>query len=356
MRFWVKSSMATYLVVNMMNRETGLLETYSLIRDLSSTGSRVDSELLDRMMYSAETLPPLGKEYWWFLFFGQNNGTPVQFMQLIFRKYGKKMLFNNEEMTFRRPRKDGLKAVTAGWIYDGNGLQDLGDTNAFVEILENEVITTISERKMTFAGKYPQYKLKIEDIVDLDITKGEHLITREAYGVFLPPFGMGWVNIFLDARGTLLGNPFEGTAHLQKVVGATIFGPFHWGRVVFKNGSSVTLFCLKTGKNSKTYLRKSLTFCDSESGTIMKLTNPNLEIVKEGDTWVINGRDGEKELEIVLKIYATKQYSMKGGGSQQYIEYVVAPQEFRFRLKAENRVITLCDLGGGVGTFEDAFW
>ncbi len=71
-------------------------------------------------------------------------------------------------------------------------------------------------------------------------------------------------------------------------------------------------------------------------------------------TWTISGWDGEKELELVLRIYGTKQYSMRGGGSQNYIEYVVVPQ--KFSLKTENKVISLDDLGGGVGTFEDAYW
>ncbi|MBU7014827.1 MAG: hypothetical protein HXS43_08355 [Theionarchaea archaeon] len=339
----------------MKARKNGFLETYGLLRELSSReNSGIDSALLDRMMYNAEWLPPLGKEYWWFLFFGQDDGRPVQFMQLIFRKYGERMLFNNKEMILGEPWKNGFKAVTAGWIYDGHELHDLGDTNTSTEILEHEVITTISERVMRLAGHFPDYTLQVGEIIDLRITRGEHLITKEAYGVFLPPFGMGWINIYLDAHGTVLGRKFEGTAHLQKVVGASIFGPFHWSRVVFTNGSSVTLFCLKTGKNSKTYFRESLTFCDSEEGKIVKFNAPKLRILRKKDNWIVYGRDGEKELEIVLKIYGTKEYSMKGGGSQHYIEYVVVPQEFT--LKAENKVTTLCDLGEGVGTFEDAYW
>nr|QNO55480.1 hypothetical protein DEIOECNE_00030 [Methanosarcinales archaeon ANME-1 ERB7] len=82
-----------------INKIRGISETYRLIRKLSSiNGSDVSKTLLDRVMYNVETLPPLGKEYWWFLFFGQEGEKPVQFMLLIFRKYGKKMLFNNKEM------------------------------------------------------------------------------------------------------------------------------------------------------------------------------------------------------------------------------------------------------------------
>ena len=44
---------------------------------------------------------------------------------------------------------------------------------------------------------------------------------------------------------------------------------------------------------------------------------------------------------------------MRGGGSQTYIEYGVTPKEFN--LKTKDRMITLEDVGEGVGTFEDAY-
>ncbi len=66
------------------------------------------------------------------------------------------------------------------------------------------------------------------------------------------------------------------------------------------------------------------------------------------------GNDYDKTFRIVLEAYATKRYDMKGGGSQTYIEYGVTPKEFN--LKTKDMVITLDELGKGVGTFEDAYW
>ena len=106
-------------------------KTYNLVRKLSSiNGSNVSKTLLDRVMYNFEGLPPLGKEYWWFLFFGQNGEKPIQFMLLIFRKYGRKMLFNDKTMVLKEMGKNKFQAVTSGWIYDGKKLCNLGDTNA----------------------------------------------------------------------------------------------------------------------------------------------------------------------------------------------------------------------------------
>jgi len=342
----------------------GIWETYSLVRELSSLDdSDTNKTLLDRVMYNVETLPPLGKEYWWFRFFEKTGRTkvrqsfcekPMQLMLLIFRKYGRKMLFNNEEMAFRELEKNRFQAVTAGWVYDGEELHDLGDTNAIIGIQEKKIGSEIFGRKMIFSGSFPNYELTVGDLINLRTTKGNCLENKNACGVFLLPFGIGWVDIFLDVDGVVFGKIFRGTAHLQKVVGATIFGPFHWGRTVFQNGSSFSFFCLKVGKNSKTYFRKSMTFHDNENKRIVEFDNPKLKISKRKGNWIVEGKDNDKNPRIILETYATKQYFMKGGGSQVYIEYAVIPKEFD--LRTEERTITLNDLGNGVGTFEDAYW
>ena len=340
-----------------INKTKRIWKTYRILQKLSSiNGSDVDKALLDQVMYNSNTLPPLGKEYWWFLFFDQNGEKPMQLMLLIFRKHGKKMLFNDKEMVLRELEENKFQAVTAGWVYDGKQFHDLGDTNAITEIQDKKIVTGISGQELVLSGGFPEYRLKMGDIIDLNIKKANYVEDRDATGVFLPPFGMGWVDIFLKADGVVMGKEFKGTAHLQKVAGVTIFGPFHWGRVVFQNGSSTSFFCLKTGENSKRLLHKSIEFYDIEGNTIIHFDKPKLKISKrDGDTlWVIDGKDDDKEFRMVLKTHAKKQFTMKGGGSQVYNEYVVTPKEFN--LKTKDRVITLDDLGEGVGTFEDAYW
>ena len=190
----------------------------------------------------------------------------------------------------------------------------------------------------------------------MKMTEGDFLENRGAHGVFIPPFGAGWVDIYSNVEGDVLGERFEGTAHLQKVVGVVPFGPFHWARVVFQNGSTASFFCLKTGKNSKTYLHRSMNFYNHETKRNIRFKTPRLTILEErGEilTWTVEGQDEDNELRIVLKAYAEKRFNMKGGGSQVYIEYAVTPSEFSFRTK--DQTITLEDLGKGVGTFEDAY-
>lgn len=341
-----------------VRRIKNVARTYGLIKKLSGiNGPKVGKEMLDRVMYSSETLPPLGKEYWWLLFFGKSGEKPIQLMLLIFRKYGKDMLFDGKRMAFKELGENRFQAVTAGWVYDGEKLRDLGDTNAAVEIQKNKIISEISGEKLTITGGFPDYRIRLGRTIDLRVKRGSVLQDRGAYGIFLPPFGMGWVDIFLDADGTVMGKRFKGPACLQKVVGVTIFGPFHWGRVVFEDNSVATFFCLKTGKGSKRNFAWYLVFYDRKRNEIIRFHRPKLKVSKRKGkrlSWIVEGRDEDKEFKISLEAYAKKQFIMKGGGKQVYVEYAVIPKELA--LKTKDRLITLDDLGKGVGTFEDAYW
>ena len=344
---------------NRMDRVQGVKETYGLLQNLSAVkGINISEAVLDRVMYSTETLPPLGKEYWWFLFFGRDGENPVQLMLLIFRKHGHNMLFNDKEMALKELAENKFQAVTAGWIYDGKEIHDLGDTNAVTMISPERktIISNISGQKIMLNGGFPDYKLKVGNIIDLNITKGDYIKNNDAHSVYIPPFGVAWVDAFSNAEGTVLEKNFKGTAHLQKVVGITIPGSFHWGRICFHNGSSTSFFCLKTGKDLKRFFHKSITFYDNERREIIQFKKPRLKISKKEEKtpiWIIEGQDEDKKFRTVLEVYATKKFTMKGGGSQVYIEYAVTPREFN--LKTHNKIITLNDLGKGVGTFEDAY-
>ncbi|MDX9797954.1 MAG: hypothetical protein RBT05_03775 [Bacteroidales bacterium] len=330
-------------------------ETYNLIKNLSHiNGADVNEMLLNRAMFSIEKLPPLGKEYWWFLFFGQDGERPVQITLLIFRKHGKKMLFNHKKMRFNELSENEVLAVTSGWIYDGDELRKLPDTNAITILQEDTITSEISGSEMVFSGSYPNYLMTLGDLINLKMENGNFIETKDAYGVFLPPLGVGWVDVFSDANGTVLGKKFKGTAHLQKVVGVAPFGPFHWARIVFKNHSVFSFFCLKMGKESHTFLHKSIKFFDTKNQITIRLNNPKLEVSRIGDNWIIEGIEKNKHIRAVLEIYATNRYDMKGGGSQVYIQYAVIPKELT--IKDDKNTFTLSDLGEGVGTIEDAYW
>jgi len=105
------------------------------------------------------------------------------------------------------------------------------------------------------------------------------------------------------------------------------------------------------------YTMRELVQKDSfETRKYVRFKKPRLKISEEKGritTWTIEGWDEENELIIVLETYAEKKFTMNGGGSQVYREYAVTPAEFRIRTK--DQIVTLKELGNGVGTFEDAY-
>ena len=145
----------------------------------------MDASVLDRVMYNAETLPPLGKEYWWFLFLSLEGEKPMQFVLLIFRKHGRRVRFNDKEMVLREFKENTFQAATAGWIYDGDKLSDLGDTNAVTEVVSQRktIVSAISGRKMMLNGSFPNYRLNVDNIIDVDIGKLNGTADKDAHGV-----------------------------------------------------------------------------------------------------------------------------------------------------------------------------
>ncbi len=336
-----------------------LRKTYGLFQTLSAIhGPDIDQALLDKVIYSSELLPPFGKEYWWFLFLGQEREKPIQFMLMICRKYGRTIWIDSKEMTLQRMSNNQFKAAVTGWVSDESKIHNLGDTNALIKIKDNQINAELAGEKLTFQGSFPDYRLKIGSSIDLKIKKSKLISKRdkEAYGMFMPPVGAGWINLYPDVEGTILGKEFKGTGHLQKVVGVTPHFPYNWLRIIFKNGSMARFSCIKPSKESQIYLRKGANFYDNNKGQLIELTGPEIKIIKEKNSllWTFEGRDTNKNMRLVLEVYAKKQFVLKGSGSLTYIEYCVIPKEFFFKTKTQT--ITLNDLGKGVGTLEDAYW
>ena len=335
-----------------------ILETSDIVRQLSKIkDSDIKKSLVDRVMFNSEALLPLGKEYWWFIAFDNNGEKPKQMMLLVYRKHGRRMLFNGKEMAFKNYSKNKFLAVTSGWVYDGTKLHELGDHNVTVELESNKLTSSISSHELIIAGDYPNYQVKVGDIIDLDIKKSNTIKGKMGQGVMVPPLAMGWVDAYGAIEGTVMGEVFRGEAHLQKVVGISPPLSFFWVRILFDDSSIFTSFTLKTGKNSDTLFHKSLKFFDKTNNEKIIFKNPQLKFSKmpgEPLKWVFEGKDEDKEMRAVLVSHAEKCYTTKGGGTQVDTEYVVTPIEFT--LKTVDRVITLDDLGKGGGSLEDGHW
>lgn len=335
-----------------------ILETYDLMRQLSKTnGPDISKSLVDRVMFQSEALLPLGKEYWWFIAFDNNGEKPKQLMLLIYRKHGNRMLFNGKEMFFKDFGKHKFMVVTSGWFYDGDVLHELGDHNVTAELEPNKLISSISSHELMITGDFPNYQIRVGDIIDLDIKKSNTIRGKMGNGVLVPPLAMGWVDAYGATKGVVMGEEFKGEAHLQKVVGISPPLSFFWFRVLFEDSSILTSFSLKTGKDSDTLFHRSLKFFDKTNNEEIIFKKPQLKVSKkpgEKLTWVIEGKDEDKEMKVVVESHAEKCYTTKGGGTQVDTEYIVTPTEFT--LKTGDRIITLEDVGKGGGSLEDGHW
>jgi hypothetical protein len=334
---------------------SGIKKTYDLFRKTSKIkGPDVDSEMIDRMMYNFETLPLLGKEYWWFLFFGNEGPRPIQLMFIICRKHGKEMWIDDTKMTLEKLNNNEMKSAVSGWLYDGEKIVNLGNTNSIVEIGDKKLNAEIGDKNLILEGSFPFYKLKIGECIELDMSHENTLVKRnkESYGMFWPPLGAGFFNLYPDVSGNIFGKKFQGTGHLQKVVGIMPHFPYNWVRIIFKNGSMLRLSDIKPGKM---HISKSVNFYDNDKDQITEFVKPDLKISKSKDSliWTFEGKDKNNSLKIVLESYANKKFVMKGGGSLTYFEYCVTVKEMFLKIK--DKTITLKDLGDGVGTLEDAY-
>ena len=334
-------------------------ETYKLIHKLSLAKKfKVEKKLVHRTLFNSETLPMLGNEYWWFLFIGQTGEKPIQLMFLIFRKHGKDMLFNGKKMQLQRISKNKFKGVTACWVWDGKKLRELGDTNAITTIDSKKRIlkSVISEHKVTLKGSFPKFEFNVGDVINLKTFDLKRAINKDAAGVYLPPFGMGWVDAFSKTKGTVFGKEFDGIGHLQKVVGITTSGCFNWGNIFFKSGSSFSFFGVRPEKKLKNMFHTYVSFYNHKTNKVLLFKKPKLAIVKKGTKnpeWVVSGSDKNNGFKIHLKTYMKKKFKFEGGGWQVYEEYGVSVKKLNLTINGNK--ILLKDLGKGIGTFEDAY-
>jgi hypothetical protein len=335
-----------------------ILETYNIIRRLSKiNGPDISKSLIDRVMFKSEALLPLGKEYWWFIAFDNRSETPKQLMLLIYRKHGRKMLFNGKEMSFHASDHDEFMVVTSGWFFDGLNMHELGDHNVTATLDHGKLTSSVSHQKLVIAGSFPNYQILLGNLIRLEIGESNTLRGKMGNGVMIPPLAMGWVDAYGAIEGEVMGESFIGEAHLQKVVGISPPLSFFWFRLLFADSSVLTSFSLKTGKDSDTLFHRSLKFFDKSNNETILFKNPRLKFTKTENkplNWIIEGWDDQRELRVVLESHGKKCYTTKGGGTQVDTEYIVTPTELT--LKTPERIITLEDVGRGGGSLEDGHW
>lgn len=305
----------------------GLARTTSVAKSLAKMLKAQDFGGLDDFFFAREELIPGGKEYW-FIDVVSTQGDKAQLV-LTFGCSDAKATVNSREA------KAGTVAAV-GWFYSDRKKVFL-DRPVVLESSKG----LLAAGAFTFSGKYPSYDLVVDKRTRLHFTKQKKGVAYEAHPCTAQDLGVGLLNMYLDATGTIDGKPFKGVGYVQKVVVVAPFIPWNWLRVVFPDKSVLDVFVAKLGVQSVEYRVLSTSIYRLASGKTYQLSGSRFRKL-DGDRWLLEG-DG---FAAYLKTYAFKPFMLRGRGEFHYDEYLVECDDFVFKGKTKR---------GGIGMIEDAY-
>jgi len=218
---------------------SGLARTAKVARSLSRMLKAQDFGGLDDFFFAREELVPGGKEYW-FIDVVSTQGDKAQLV-LTFGCSDAKATVNSREA------KSGTVAAV-GWFYS-NKKKVFLDRPVVLESSKG----TLKTDSFAFTGAYPSYDLVVDKKTRLHFTKQKEGVAYEAHPCTAKDLGVGLLNMYLDARGTIDGRPFKGVGYVQKVVVVAPFIPWNWLRVVFRDKSVLDVFVAKLGVQAVEY-------------------------------------------------------------------------------------------------------
>jgi len=306
---------------------SGIATTKNIARTFAKMLKAQDFGGLDDFFFGREALIPGGKEYW-FIDVVSTQGDKAQLV-LTFGCSDAKASVNRHEAF-------GGDVAAVGWFYSSSKKVFLDKSVALQSskgLLKTEAFT--------FFGKYPSYDLVVDGKTRLHFTKPRQGIVYEAHPCTAKDLGVGLLNMYLDAKGTIDGKPFKGVGYVQKVVVVAPFIPWNWMRVVFPDKSVLDVFVARLGVQAMEYRVVSTGMYRLASGKTYNLTGSRFKKL-EGDRWLLEG-DG---FAAYLRTYAFKPFMLKGRGEFHYDEYLVECTDFVYKGKS---------MQGGIGMIEDAY-
>lgn len=311
------------------------------------------AKAIDEWMFSSEDLPMFGKEYWWMLFTSTKKNSKDQLVATFGRSQGN-VTVNDSSIPSDSKNKDTNAAVV--WTYK-KGKKPLLNAQSKLILKENNLKLTSDSTEFLLYGKFPKYTVRIlkegKIICDLELdeTKGTHK-PYEFSEYFKGVFGYQLLNLFLDFKGTLFGEPMEGKVLLQKVIGIGPFIPWKWGRIVFRNGSFLSFFRLRLGELGIKYdFLSSMYFYNAKTNETCRFNNIKItEFCPERPLWIVHSAD--KKCLLVANTYSEEPFLLQARGKFKYLEYLAEVKELY--LESGGEKINLKDLGSGIGMLEHA--
>ena len=205
---------------------------------------KIQQDDMDQFLYSFETLPVLGKEYWFMLFSGLNGSFHDQLMVAFGRNRKNNMQMNNVEQL---PDTDYYRGgVSECWFVKDNRVNKLGIQPCKITIQENILEIKGENYDVQFSGNFPDYEIKIisneQIIIQLSLQPPKSGKPFEFNQFFVGNLGFDLGNLYFDFQGKLSDEAFNGNSYVQKVIITAPFVPWYWSRLVFENGSWLLFF------------------------------------------------------------------------------------------------------------------
>ncbi|MEA3342699.1 MAG: hypothetical protein U9Q92_00900, partial [archaeon] len=329
---------------------------YKTIEKLFKIKGRIKSQALDNMFFEFEELPIFGKEYWFMKFTSTDTETKKQLLIMFGRPEGK-MKVNNSYVKNEKLDHNTLKGAIVCWFYDEEA-ENICDSVCNITISENQLISKSGDIKCIFSGNYPDYELKLtkrgDSICRLKIFEPDDNSPKyEISKNFKSLFGIECINSYLNFKGSLNSEDFEGKCFVQKVIVVGPLVPWRWGRIIFKNGSILYFFLPQLQAFGFKYdISSELMFYDSDSDRIYKINDLEVsEYGKKETRWVISSK--KNNMIVIAKSYSMKPITLESMGNLTYLEYLAEITDFY--IETEDKVISLKDLGSGIGLIENAY-
>jgi hypothetical protein len=310
---------------------------------------------INEFLFTADKLPTLGKEYWFFLLTGTGESHKDQLMVSFGRNKGHTMQIDNS-MQF----KDGEGfhgGIGEIWYYDSGKTTKFGKLGGKIITRENSVTFETEEYQASFSGRYPKFNLRVTknglNVVNISTRMPMIGDSMEFFAIDKMNFGVEVGNVYLDYSGEIEKNNFDGRAYMQKVVMSAPFIPWYWGRFVFENGSVLVFFLLWVelpGVSRIIYSQGK--FYDVESKSYHKFDDFKVERVKNTNYWTLIHDSQGKNVFLLLESYTNNVFVMKSKGEFNYDEMFAEIKEIRIAIG--DRVYDSDEFGKGSGSLEAA--
>ncbi len=316
---------------------TRRLARYKLLFDKGT------SRPYDEIFFTAEDLPPLGKEYW-FMVFVEPGGRMLTF---TFGRASSSV--NVEGKTIPPNSRD--KVLLGGFCHDGS-FSSFPSQIAKFENSQNSLSCRWEGREMSFQGSYPSYSFSISDLCDVELSKPERGVPYETY-----EFMKGLVataNLYFNFSGSLKSRPWEGKCYIQKVIATSPFAPWRWGLLYFRDGSSLRYFSTLAPLQRRISYKNDGLFYHAPEDRLYRIGGFSLAKVDDHQAmWLFSSNDGEVDCSARLKTRASNRLRMQSMGEFTYLQYPTDVEDFFFQ--SGDLSLDLSQLGKGSGITEDTF-